>query len=533
MGYTLVKTTAMRNGAGTGQDPHAETILVLDFGSQYTQLITRKIRELGVYSEIVRYDIPAEAIRKRAPRGIILSGGPASVFEPDAPHPAPELFDLGYPILGICYGLQLLAHYFGGQVASAAHREYGPAKLQIADPGDLFASLGDEIDVWMSHGDRVEALPAQFQRLAYTTNAPYAAIAWPEKKLYALQFHPEVAHTPQGKEILRHFVFDICGCTGSWTAANFIETTIAQTRALVGTSDAICALSGGVDSAVAAALVYRAIGKRLHCVFVDTGLLRRNEASDVITRFGAYFQQAFRAIDASDRFFNELEGVTDPEEKRRRIGHAFIEVFEEVAAQIEGVKFLVQGTLYPDLIESVSPHGGPSAKIKTHHNVGGLPAKLALRLIEPLRELFKDEVRQIGAALGLPAEMLQRHPFPGPGLAVRILGEVTRERVRILQAADAIFIEALRKAGWYDRVWQAFAVLLPVSTVGVMGDKRTYENVVALRAVTSTDGMTADWGRLPADLLAEVSNRIINEVQGINRVVYDISSKPPATIEWE
>ncbi|MFQ5627534.1 MAG: glutamine-hydrolyzing GMP synthase [bacterium] len=514
-------------------DPHSDTILVLDFGSQYTQLITRKIRELGIYSEIRPYNIPIEEISALPPKGIILSGGPASVYEKNAPLPDKAIFEIGCPVLGICYCLQLMAHFFGAKVADASHREYGPAQLQVKDSHDLFHGIESETKVWMSHGDRVERLPEHFDVLACTANAPYAAVSWPEKKLFGIQFHPEVSHTTNGKDILRNFAIDICGCTGTWTAQNFIDTTVAQIRNGVGDKQAICGLSGGVDSSVAAALVYKAIGDKLHCVFVDTGMLRKNEAAEVSERFSVYFGSAFHTVDASKRFLGQLKGIVDPEIKRKRIGNEFISVFDEEAERFRNVDFLVQGTLYPDVIESVSPKGGPSVKIKTHHNVGGLPEKLKLRLIEPLKELFKDEVRNIGRILDLPAEMLGRHPFPGPGLAVRILGEITNERVRILQAADAIFIDELRANGWYEKIWQAFAVLLPVNTVGVMGDKRTYENVVALRAVTSEDGMTADWGRLPYGLLARASNRIINEVKGINRVTYDISSKPPATIEWE
>lgn len=514
-------------------DPHSETILVLDFGSQYTQLITRKIRDLGVYTEIRPYNISSSEIKQLAPKGIILSGGPASVYETDAPLPEKEIFVIGCPVLGICYGLQIMADSFGGRVSGASHREYGPAKLSVQNTYDLFYNIEPETTVWMSHGDKVEQIPENFDVLACTENAPYAAVVWQERKLYGIQFHPEVSHTAQGKDILRNFVHRICGCSGSWTAENFIESTIEQIRETVGHKAVICALSGGVDSSVAAALVYQAIGKQLHCVFVDTGLLRKYEAADVTARFSKFFGEAFHAIPAAERFLAKLKGVVDPEIKRKRIGNEFIRVFEEEAERLGDVDFLVQGTLYPDVIESVSPKGGPSVKIKTHHNVGGLPEKLKLKLVEPLKELFKDEVRSIGQALGLPAEMLGRHPFPGPGLAVRILGEVTPERVHKLQAADAIFIEELRSHGWYEKIWQAFAVLLPVHSVGVMGDQRTYENVVALRAVISEDGMTADWGRLPDGLLAKASNRIINEVKGINRVVYDISSKPPATIEWE
>ena len=510
-----------------------EFILVLDFGSQYTQLITRKIREIGVYSEIHPHFLSAKDIEAMQPKGIIFSGGPASVYAPDAPMPDAAIFDLGMPILGICYGLQVIARLSGGKVHPAERHEYGPAQLEVQKHDLLFAGTDAPFRIWMSHGDVVEQLPAGFSALASTANSPYAAIAHPQRKVFGLQFHPEVAHTECGPQILKNFAIDICGCRGDWSTANFIEEAVTAIRERAGSNHVICGLSGGVDSAVAAALVHKAIGKQLQCIFVDTGLLRKGEAEQVSEQFSSFFGGAYTAVDASERFLVRLRGVTDPEEKRRRIGEEFIRVFEEQAARLQDIRFLVQGTLYPDVIESVSPGGGPSVTIKTHHNVGGLPEKMNLNLIEPLRELFKDEVRQVGRALGLPEKVLGRHPFPGPGLAVRILGEVTPERVQNLQNADAIFIEELRKADWYDKIWQAFAVLLPISTVGVMGDQRTYENVIALRAVTSVDGMTADWGRLPNTLLATVSNRIINEVAGVNRVVYDISSKPPATIEWE
>jgi GMP synthase (glutamine-hydrolysing) len=511
---------------------HPEWVLILDFGSQYTQLITRRVRELKVYSEIKPYWTSLDEIRQLNPKGIILSGGPASVYEPDAPDVDPQLFELGIPILGICYGLQLLAHHLGGEVQRAEKREYGPAMLEVVEPEPLFVDVSSPTQVWMSHGDVLTAMPAGFRAVARTDSSPFAAIAHASRQLFGLQFHPEVAHTVEGEKILRNFLYRVCDCRGDWTPKSFIEETVARIRRQVGDSRAICALSGGVDSAVAAALVYRAIGTKLTCVFVDTGLMRKNEAEEVKRLFSAYFEDHLVAVDACERFLNRLRGVEDPEDKRRIIGNEFIAVFDEEAHRIPGVEFLVQGTLYPDVIESAAS-SGPAATIKTHHNVGGLPERMKLKLIEPLRELFKDEVRRVGAELGLPADVLGRHPFPGPGLAVRILGEVTPERLEMLREADAIFIEELRRSGWYERVWQAFAVLLPVQTVGVMGDQRTYESVIALRAVTSLDGMTADWARLPYDLLGRVANQIINEVKGVNRVAYDVSSKPPSTIEWE
>jgi len=509
-----------------------ETLLVLDFGSQYTQLIARRIRELGVYSEIWPCFSPLEQIRRARPKGIILSGGPASVYDPGAPLPDQGLFQLGVPILGICYGLQVMAHLLGGRVQKAPQREYGRAELVVDVPEPLFHDLPRQMTVWMSHGDRLEELPPGFEVAAHTANSPLAAIQSVSRQMYGLQFHPEVAHTPLGKEILRNFAFRVCGCRGLWNPRSFVEHTVAEIRNQVGDARAICALSGGVDSSVAAVLVSRAIGKNLIAIFVDTGLLRANEAEEVRQNFEGKFDFQFRFVDARGLFLGRLRGVTDPEQKRKIIGETFIEVFEAEARQLGDIKYLVQGTLYPDVIESRSTRG-PSARIKTHHNVGGLPERMHLKLIEPLRELFKDEVRQVGRELGLPESILRRHPFPGPGLAVRILGEVSPERVQILQEVDRVFIEELRRAGLYDEVWQAFAVLLPVRSVGVMGDERTYEHVAVLRAVTSVDGMTADWARLPHEFLAHVSNRIINEVRGVNRVVYDISSKPPSTIEWE
>lgn len=510
---------------------HSENILILDFGSQYTQLIARRIRELGVYSEIKPYNCSIDQISRINPKGIVLSGSPSSVYDLDAPLPAPELIDLQIPILGICYGLQVMAHSLGGEVAKARKREYGRALLHLDDDSGLFENLNSGFTVWMSHGDRLTKLPNDFQVIAHTDNAPIAAIRHKKKSLYGIQFHPEVVHTPKGKDILANFVFRICGCSATWTSQSFIDATVQQIREKVGSQRVLCALSGGVDSTVAATLVARAVGRQLVCVFVDTGMLRAREPEEVCDIFkNADFK--FRFVNASDQFLNKLCGVTDPEKKRKIIGNEFIRVFEAEADQIGEISYLVQGTLYPDVIESTSVRG-PSATIKTHHNVGGLPETMNLELIEPLRELFKDEVRRVGKELCIPAMILGRHPFPGPGLAVRILGEITKERLDTLRAADAIFIEELHSYNIYDEIWQAFAVLLLVQTVGVMGDERTYENVIALRAVTSLDGMTADWAQIPPEVLGRISNRIINEVAGVNRVVYDISSKPPSTIEWE
>ncbi|HKO36526.1 MAG TPA: glutamine-hydrolyzing GMP synthase [Pyrinomonadaceae bacterium] len=511
-----------------------ETVIILDFGAQYTQLIARRVREAGVYCEILPFNAPAEEIHARNPKGLILSGGPSSVYDDSAPHLSHDLLSNGHaPILGICYGLQLIAHKLGGTVQPSNTREYGYARLQIVDPSSrLFVGLPPEMDVWMSHGDHVTAVPEGFVVTANTEGA-INAFENPAVGVYGVQFHPEVAHTPLGPQILRNFLFEICWCKGDWTPAAAIEEQIERIRETLGEKGrAICGLSGGVDSSVAAALVHRAVGDRQMCFFIDNGLLREGEFETTLALLRQETKLNIVGVDASREFLSALAGVTDPETKRKRIGAAFIEVFEREALRLGGVGFLVQGTLYPDVIESVSVRG-PSATIKSHHNVGGLPEKMNLKLIEPLRELFKDEVRLIGAQLGVPEELLQRHPFPGPGLAVRIVGEITADRLRLVRAADRIFIEELRRAEMYAAVWQAFAVLLPVSSVGVMGDERTYEQVIAIRAVTSVDGMTADWARLPHDLLARVSARIVSEVKGVNRVVYDISSKPPSTIEWE
>jgi GMP synthase (glutamine-hydrolysing) len=510
-----------------------QTILILDFGSQFTQLIARRLRELSVYCEILPFHTPAAAIAARNPVGVILSGGPKSVSEEGAPKCDAALFSVGSPVLGICYGMQLMTDTLGGRVAPAAHREFGHAMVHVTSQDALlFTALPDELRVWASHGDYVEAAPDGFAVVATSANAPVAAIQDPSRRLYGLLFHPEVAHTDRGLEILRNFAFGVCGCTGDWTMASFIDEATARIRAQVGEGRVICALSGGVDSTVAAVIIHRAIGDRLTCVFVDNGVLRLNEATQIRHRFADKLKLPLEFVDAADLFVDKLAGVTDPERKRKIIGQTFIEVFEEKASGLGTFDFLAQGTLYPDVIESVSVVG-PSAAIKSHHNVGGLPEKMKFKLVEPLRELFKDEVRRLGRDLGLEEEFVVRQPFPGPGLAVRLLGEVTRPKLDLLRRADAIVTDEIRRAGFYTSLWQSFAVLLPVQSVGVMGDARTYEATVAIRAVESRDGMTADWARLPHELLATISSRIVNEVKGVNRVVYDISSKPPSTIEWE
>jgi len=523
------------NGTTRNEARLQGAVLILDFGSQYTQLIARRVREQNVYCEIHPYTLPLETIRRMGPSGIILSGGPASIYRESAPQGDRALLQASVPVLGICYGMQWIVQACGGRVVPGETREYGFAQIQLEEESDLFHGLGgpgDRLTVWMSHGDRIDALPEGFRCLAGSRGAPWAACCRADGKLYGLQFHPEVHHTPQGVEMLRNFLFRICGCRPDWTMQSFIEHTVRSLQETIQDGRVICALSGGVDSAVVAVLLHRAIGDRLTCIFVDNGLLREKEGAGVREVFEGHFGIPLLYVDAAERFLRELGKVEDPEEKRRIIGREFIRVFEEQAGACRGARFLAQGTLYPDVIESVSLKG-PSAVIKSHHNVGGLPETMNLVLVEPLRELFKDEVREVGRELGLPAEIVHRQPFPGPGLAVRVLGDVTPERLELLRRADTIVQEEIRGAGLYESIWQAFAVLLPIRTVGVMGDERTYEHVIALRVVHSRDGMTADWVRLPPELLATISNRIINEVPGVNRVVYDISSKPPSTIEWE
>ncbi|MEJ2695030.1 MAG: glutamine-hydrolyzing GMP synthase [Candidatus Sulfobium sp.] len=509
-----------------------DRILVLDFGSQYTQLIARRVRESRVYSEIYPFNAHIDKIREFAPKGIILSGGPSSVYDAQAPFPDTGIFEMGIPVLGICYGMQVLAHCLGGVVAKAAKREYGSAGLTVDDDSDLLWGISGETKVWMSHGDRIEKLPRGFTVSGHTGNSPVAVMADRQRRFYALQFHPEVVHTAEGSRILHNFVHGICGCGHTWEMASFIDWSVADIRSRVRGKKVICALSGGVDSSVTALLVHKAVGDALTCIFVDNGLLRKGEADKVRRTFEVHFRVRLIHVDARERFLDRLTGISEPEKKRKIIGNEFISVFEEEARKIKDAEFLAQGTLYPDVIESVS-FKGPSAVIKSHHNVGGLPDVMKLQLIEPLRELFKDEVRVLGKELGLSEDISWRHPFPGPGLAIRCIGDITAERLEILREADAIVLEEIKAAKLYRAIWQAFAVILPIKSVGVMGDERTYENVVAVRAVTSLDGMTADWARIPPDVLGRISNRIINEVKGVNRVVYDVTSKPPGTIEWE
>ncbi|MBI1917099.1 MAG: glutamine-hydrolyzing GMP synthase [Planctomycetes bacterium] len=519
--------------AASALAPESERILIFDFGSQYGQLIARRVREQNVFCQVVRHDLPAQRVAELRPRGLIFSGGPASVYQPGAPRCDPAVFDLGVPILGICYGMQLACHVLGSEVRPAPSREFGRAHCHVEEAAGLFAGVPHDTEVWMSHGDQVQSINGEFVPLASTPTCPAAAVRHRSRPVYGLQFHPEVSHTPEGKRILHNFLYDICGCQGLWKIESFIERTVASVRQRVGDRRVICGLSGGVDSSVTAALLVKAIGQQVACIFVDNGLLRKAESDAVRRTFRDNFHADLHVVDARDRFLKALAGISDPQEKRRVIGHVFIDVFKDEARNIDNAHFLAQGTLYPDVIESGGSPDGPAANIKMHHNVGGLPKELGFELIEPLKDLFKDEVRELGLALGLPETTVWRHPFPGPGLAVRCLGPVTAEGLEIVRNADAILLEELKQSGWYRKTAQAFAVLLPVQSVGVMGDGRTYERVIAVRAVQTDDFMTADWAHLPYELLAKISTRIINQVQGVNRVVYDISSKPPATIEWE
>jgi len=510
-----------------------QVVVILDFGSQYTQLIARRVRENKVFSRILPFNTPAKEIALLSPKGIILSGGPASVTSKKSPTPDAGIFKLGVPVLGICYGMQVITEMLGGKVKPGKHREFGRIELFIDDNRDLFSHMPGNFTCWASHGDLVTKLPSGFRVSSHTLNTPIASISNVSKKIYGVQFHPEVTHTEKGNQILSNFLFKICGCLSRWTMQSFIKESLENIKKTVGKDKVVLGLSGGVDSSVAALLLHRAIGKNVRCIFINNGVMRKNEPEQIVSVFKNNFHLNLDHVDATKRFLNRLKGVTDPEEKRKIIGNEFVKIFEEEADKVKGVKFLGQGTLYPDVIESISPTGAPSSKIKSHHNVGGLPEHMRLKLIEPLRDLFKDEVRQLGKELGLPDNIINRQPFPGPGLAIRIIGDVTQERCDVLREVDYRVLEEITSAGLYDQIWQSFAVLLPIKSVGVMGDERTYENVVALRCVTSIDGMTADWAKIPYEVLDKISNRIINEVKGVNRVVYDISSKPPATIEWE